>query len=307
MFTQVRHIKILEDSIGQRIDNFFIRLCKGIPKNRIYKAIRSGEVRVNSNRVNAFYRLFKGDIIRVPPFKFSEKDTHKKIRAKEFPIIYEDDHLLVINKPAGFAVHGGSGISFGGVIEQLRAAKPEFNFLELVHRLDRDTSGLLMIAKNRKTLCSLHQMLSIGKINKYYLALVEGDWVNNFQHIKFSLTKKLLPSGERRVYIDPDNGKSAHTVVMLKNRFGSHSLLNVQLHSGRTHQIRVHLSSSGFPILGDEKYGHRNCQKMELFSKEKLQRMFLHAHRLIFQHPILKERLDLIAELPIDYINIIKN
>ena len=202
--------------------------------------------------------------------------------------------MLVVDKPAGVAVHGGSGVSFG-VIEQLRAARPQAKFLELVHRLDRETSGLLMVAKKRNALLALHAMLREGKGEKHYLALVEGDWVNDRQHIKLSLSKWTTQSGERRVKVDPD-GQRAHTIVSLKQRFGGYSLVDAELRTGRTHQIRVHLASSGFPIVGDDKYG--NDEVRAQFSRQGFGRMFLHAHRLTLAHPLTGETLTLTAELP---------
>lgn len=290
----VRLVEIDPEYEGQRIDNFLLRLCKGVPKTHIYKAIRGGQVRVNRGRVQADYRVVAGDIVRVPPFRMPSPDQPRPVPPGEFPVIFEDEALLVIDKPAGVAVHGGSGVSFG-VIEQLRAARPQAKFLELVHRLDRETSGLLMVAKKRSALLALHAMLREGKGGKHYLALVEGDWVNERQHIRMALTKWTTQSGERRVRPDPD-GQIAHTIVTLQQRFGGYSLVDAELRTGRTHQIRVHLAASGFPIVGDDKYGRDDTRAQ--FSRQGFTRMFLHAHRLTVPHPLTGEALSLTAPLP---------
>ncbi|MCJ9710862.1 RluA family pseudouridine synthase, partial [Bordetella hinzii] len=240
------------------------------------------------------YRLAVGDVVRVPPLRLPDPGVPRPVPASEFPIVYEDDAMLVVDKPAGVAVHGGSGVSFG-VIEQLRAARPEARFLELVHRLDRETSGLLMVAKKRSALLALHAMLREGKGGKRYLALVEGDWVNDRQHIRLALSKWTTQSGERRVKVDPD-GQAAHTIVTLKQRFGGYSLVEAELRTGRTHQIRVHLAASGFPIVGDDKYGTDEVRAA--FARRGFNRMFLHAYQLTLDHPLTGERLDLVAELP---------
>ncbi|MVW77904.1 RluA family pseudouridine synthase [Bordetella sp. 02P26C-1] len=290
----VRLVEVGPEHEGQRIDNFLLRLCKGVPKTHIYKAIRGGEVRVNKGRIQADYRVAVGDVVRVPPFRMPAPDQPRPVPAAEFPVVFEDDAMLVIDKPAGVAVHGGSGVSFG-VIEQLRAARPGAKFLELVHRLDRETSGLLMVAKKRSALLALHAMLREGKGGKHYLALVEGDWVNERQHIRMALTKWTTQSGERRVRPDPD-GQPAHTIVTLQQRFGGYSLLDAELRSGRTHQIRVHLAASGYPIVGDDKYGRDETRAQ--FARQGFTRMFLHAHQLTLPHPLTGETLTLTAPLP---------
>lgn len=295
-------VEVGAEHAGQRLDNYLVRLCKGVPKTHIYKAIRGGEVRVNKGRISADYRVAEGDIVRIPPLRLPDPGTPRPVPGAEFPIVFEDDALLVVDKPAGVAVHGGSGVSFG-VIEQLRAARPDAKFLELVHRLDRETSGLLMVAKKRSTLLALHAMLREGKGDKHYLALVEGDWVNDRQHIKLGLSKWTTQSGERRVKVDPD-GQSAHTIVTLKRRFGSYSLVDAELRTGRTHQIRVHLAASGFPIVGDDKYGHDEVRAH--FARLGFGRMFLHAHSLTLAHPVTGEPLTLTAELPPACLKILK-
>ncbi len=289
----VRMFQIDTDQAGQRLDNFLVRVCKGVPKSHLYKAIRSGQVRVNKGRVTADYRLQQGDSLRVPPLRLPAPGEARVVPPAAFPVIYEDDAMLVVNKPAGVAVHGGSGVSFG-VIEQLRAARPN-TMLELAHRLDRETSGLLMIAKKRSALVALHDMLREGKGRKHYLALVKGDWVNDRQHLKAPLLKWLTASGERRVRVDPA-GKPAHTIITLQKRYGDYSLLDAELRTGRTHQIRVHLAAAGFPIVGDDKYGSDEVRAH--FARLGLNRMFLHAHRLEIPHPLTGSVLRLHVDLP---------
>ncbi len=300
MKINVQRVTVSKEYAEQRIDNFLIRFCKKIPKSRIYKAIRSGEVRIGSSRISAKHRLSEGDIIRIPPlFALRNQETCLNYGSgKEFPIIYEDQSLLVINKPAGQAVHGGSGITFG-IIEELRKNRPDSPFLELVHRLDRDTSGLLMIAKKRRVLCLLQEMLKNRTIKKLYLALVEGNWKEHFMRITLPLSKKVSRSGERIVYVDVDHGKKSNTVVRFKNQIDQqYSLLEIELFSGRTHQIRVHLASTGFPILGDTKYGLFH-KKDDLSIKDlKSETMYLHAYSLSLTHPDSGKKLNLISDAP---------
>src|SRR5574343_1730068 len=255
----VTHAVITEEEQGQRLDNFLIRRCKGVPKSHIYRILRSGEVRVNSKRVDATYRVQEGDTVRIPPIRIAERSQNQIDDAAqqrtELPIIYEDEALLVIDKPEGIAVHGGSGVSFG-VIEALRRQRPQAKFLELAHRLDRETSGILLVGKKRLALTALHDMFREhgAGADKRYLVLVKGRWMNNTQHAKFPLYKYLTEGGERRVMVR-DDGKASHTIFRLLARWPEMSLLEAQLKTGRTHQIRVHLAHLGFPILGDEKYG----------------------------------------------------
>jgi 23S rRNA pseudouridine955/2504/2580 synthase len=291
----VRQINVTDANEGQRLDNFLISLCKGVPKSRLYKAVRSGEVRVNRSRAQVDQRLQIGDVVRVPPMREAAPAAARFTPPNEFPIVFEDDALLIIHKPAGVAVHGGSGVSHG-VIEQLRAARPGASFLELVHRLDRDTSGLLMIAKQRKALVRLHAMLREGGGDKHYLALVEGNVLNDRQHLKQSLAKWTTQSGERRVKVDPE-GQEAHTVITCIKRFGEYSLVEAELRTGRTHQIRVHLAHAGHPIIGDDKYGQDVSQAL-FKSKWGFDRMFLHAARLSITHPMTGEALSTEAPLP---------
>jgi 23S rRNA pseudouridine955/2504/2580 synthase len=295
---QVQLVTISEEDAGQRIDNYLVRICKGVPKSHIYRVLRSGEVRVNKGRIDQTYRLEIGDIVRIPPVRMAEKPAPTAPGA-EFKILLEDNHLLVIDKPAGVAVHGGSGVSYG-VIEQLRAARPQAKFLELVHRLDRDTSGILMLAKKRSALTNLHEQMRDGETDKRYLVLVHGDWQNPRQHVKLPLHKYTAADGERRVRVQED-GMPSHTVFNLLRKYGSFALLEAELKTGRTHQIRVHLAASGFALAGDDKYGdfalNRTLQKAD-GARVALKRMFLHAHQITFVHPETGVSTTLNAPLP---------
>lgn len=295
---QVQLVTISEEQAGQRIDNFLLRICKGVPKSHLYRVLRSGEVRVNKGRINQTYRLEPGDVVRIPPIRMADKPLRSAPPA-EFRVLLEDKHLLVIDKPAGVAVHGGSGVSHG-VIEQLRASRPDASFLELVHRLDRDTSGILLLAKRRSALTNLHEQIRDGALDKRYLVLVQGEWKNARQHVKLPLLKYTLPDGERRVRVQ-SGGLPSHTAFNLLRKYGAFALLEAELKTGRTHQIRVHLASSGFPIAGDDKYGdfalNRSLQKAET-GRAALKRMFLHAHRITFTHPESGQSVTLTAPLP---------
>ena len=292
----VTWLEVGEESEGQRIDNFLLRIAKGVPKSHIYRVLRSGEVRVNKGRVQAEYRVKPGDRVRVPPMRTAERSTQAAVPAREFEIAFEDEALIVVDKPSGTAVHGGSGVSFG-VIEQLRRARPQAKFLELAHRLDRETSGLLVVAKKRLALTKLHDMFRDGGINKRYLALVKGRWRNELQHVKLPLHKYLTAEGERRVSVDAE-GKAAHSIVRLVARWENFSLVEVELRTGRTHQIRVHLSHLGFPIAGDDKYGDFSLNKD--LQKAGLRRMFLHAARLALPHPLSGAPVELESPLPVE-------
>jgi 23S rRNA pseudouridine955/2504/2580 synthase len=283
---QAQFVTISDEDAGQRIDNYLLRVCKGVPKSHIYRILRSGEVRVNKGRIDQLYRLAAGDIVRIPPVRVAEKASTAAVPGAEFDILFEDAHLLVIDKPSGTAVHGGSGVSFG-VIEQLRASRPDAKFLELVHRLDRDTSGLLMLAKKRSALTNLHAQMRDGLTDKRYLTMVHGDWKNARQHIKLPLHKYTTAEGERRVAVQ-EGGMESHTVFSLLKKWQHFALLEAELKTGRTHQIRVHLASSGFPILGDDKYGDFALNRVLLKADDTrgaLKRMFLHAHQITFTHP----------------------
>ncbi len=292
-------LEVGEEAAGQRIDNFLLRVCKGVPKSHVYRILRSGEVRVNKGRVSPEYRLCPGDVVRVPPIRLSaraEAAPSAAIPEREFDVVHEDDALLVIDKPAGIAVHGGSGLSFG-VIEQLRRMRPAARMLELAHRLDRETSGLLIIAKKRSALSGLHEAFRHGGIRKRYLALVKGRWMSPRQDVRLPLLKYLTADDERRVRVS-EEGKDAHSIVRLVSRWENFSLVEVELKTGRTHQIRVHLAHLGFPLAGDDKYGDFELNKA--LQKMGLKRMFLHAAKLRFRHPLDAEAqpLSLEAALP---------
>ena len=290
----VAFLTVDESGESQRIDNFLFRLLKGVPKSHVYQILRGGEVRVNKKRVKPTYRLQLGDLLRIPPIRVAEKPQTEFVPAVEFPILYEDDALLALNKPSGVAVHGGSGVSFG-VIEQMRRARPQAKFLELVHRLDRETSGVLLLAKKRSALTAMHEIMREGNSDKRYYTLVLGQWRNAKQHVRLSLHKFDTPQGEKRVMVRED-GQVSHTIFTLQKSWLEFSLLEAQLKTGRTHQIRVHLSHLGFPIAGDDKYGDfaRNRELM----KQGLKRMFLHAHSISFSHPLTGEPLHITAPLP---------
>jgi 23S rRNA pseudouridine955/2504/2580 synthase len=285
-------VEVGEEAASQRIDNFLLRHLKGVPKSHVYRVLRSGEVRVNSGRVKPEYRLQPGDRVRVPPVRMSVKTS--KAKPAEFPVVYEDPALLVVDKPAGVAVHGGSGVSFG-VIESLRASRPQAKFLELAHRLDRDTSGLLMVAKKRSALVELHRMLRDGELGKVYLAVAKGRWEGGTREIRESLHKYVNAKGERRVSVRED-GVAAVTRVKRLQANDRFSFLEVTLLTGRTHQIRVHLAHAGHPVLGDDKYGDFGHNHQ--LEKAGVRRLFLHASRLAFCHPLSKERLQLESPLP---------
>ena len=319
-------VTVDEDYAGQRLDNFLIRQLKGVPKTHVYRIIRSGEVRVNKGRAQADTRVETGDIVRLPPVRTSERAEQKAeaiqaaqevVRhgamstvggfapAAEFPVLFEDDFVLAIDKPAGVAVHGGSGVSFG-VIEQLRMARPESDFLELVHRLDRETSGVLLIAKRRMALKLLQEQFRERETDKVYLALVKGVWPANQRVIDKALHKYEAPNGERRVKVvanDHPDGLRSITLVKIKQTFaeGRFTLLEVTIKTGRTHQIRVHLADAGHPIAGDDKYGdfdlNKALQKTSAHAPS-LKRMFLHAWSLKFNHPKLRKVVHLTADLP---------
>jgi 23S rRNA pseudouridine955/2504/2580 synthase len=280
----VRHVTIDAANVGQRIDNFLRLHLKGVPKARIYRGLRKGEVRVNKGRVRQDYKLRDGDSVRIPPLRINDARTpvtpgNSSLATLDAAILYEDSRLLLLNKPPGWAVHGGSGRSYG-IIEALRALRPSAPYLELVHRLDRDTSGCLMIAKTRSALTQLHTLLRASQVTKSYLTLVNGSPRKNRLQISSSLRKQVMRSGERMVQTD-EGGKSALTIVDVLDRTPVASLLRARIITGRTHQIRVHLSSVGHQIAGDEKYGSAEFNKTA--RGWGLKRLFLHAHRLSFK------------------------
>ncbi len=308
----MQFLTVDEESAGQRLDNFLIRVLKGVPKTHIYRIIRSGEVRRNKGRVSAEDRVQPGDVLRIPPIRLSERVEEKVAHpapAREFPVVFEDEAFLAIHKPAGIAVHGGSGVSFG-VIEQMRQARPQARLLELVHRLDRETSGLLLIAKKKSALKVLQDQFRERETGKTYLALVKGAWPVRLKVLDQPLHKYLLPDGERRVRVtgkdDPEGMKSVTLVKLLQpvpamagldaSYAEGFSLLEVTIKTGRTHQIRVHLASAGHPIAGDDKYGDFELNRQ--LSRIGFKRMFLHAWRLKISHPVGGEVLQLQAPLP---------
>lgn len=296
---QVRLLVIDAEQEGQRIDNYLKTQLKGVPKSLIYRILRKGEVRVNKKRIKPEYKLIAGDEVRVPPVRVAEANELpsaklSSIQALEAMILFEDDALIVLNKPAGMAVHGGSGLSFG-VIEALRSLRPESRFMELVHRLDRDTSGCLLIAKKRSVLKSLHEQLRLKTMRKQYSALVRGQWQAHVKVVNAPLLKNVLQSGERIVRVNPE-GKPSETRFHILKRFAEATLVEASPITGRTHQIRVHTAHAGHPIACDDKYGEATFDgKMRGLG---LQRLFLHASRLTFRHPV--EQKDMTMEAPLD-------
>ena len=276
---KVRTHCVSGEEAGQRLDNFLMRCWRGLPRTRVYRLIRKGEVRVNRGRSRPDYRLRAGDLVRLPPVRMAPRERLVRPDASlESRILHEDARLLVLDKPAGMAVHGGSGVR-QGVIEVLRANRPEAPFLELVHRLDRDTSGCLLIARRRSELRRLHALLRDGRIEKEYLALVVGDWQGGPRWIEAPLVKNRLQGGERVVRVAPD-GRPARSRFEPLARCGGFTLMCVKLDTGRTHQIRVHAAHAGHPLAGDEKYGDREANRR--LRDVGLRRLFLHAHRLAF-------------------------
>jgi 23S rRNA pseudouridine955/2504/2580 synthase len=294
-------LEVGEEAAAQRIDNFLLRRLKGVPKSHVYQVLRSGQVRVNSGRVKPEYRLRLGDKVRLPPVRVSEPKP-SKAKPLNLPVVFEDAALIVIDKPSGVAVHGGSGVSFG-VIESLRAERPQAKFLELVHRLDRDTSGLLMIAKKRSALVELHRMLREGEVEKVYLAIAKGCWQGKTREMREPLHKYVTASGERRVSVHAA-GQAAATQAKRIRASEAFSLLELRLLTGRTHQIRVHLAHAGHPVLGDDKYGDFELNRA--LAKGGVKRLFLHASRLALKHPLGAQRLALEARLPTDMGDFIK-
>ena len=288
------------ESAGQRLDNYLLRLLKGVPKTHVYRVIRSGEVRVNKGRAGADTRVAEGDLIRVPPMRLAAPST-VVVPPREFDVLLEDEHLLAIVKPAGVAVHGGSGVSFG-VIEQLRRARPQAKYLELVHRLDKETSGILLLAKKRSALTALQDQFRARQTGKIYNALVFGDWPAKLKVIDEALHKTHDAAGERQVRVvaaDHADGRRSITLVKVLRALAGATLLDVTIKTGRTHQIRVHLASHGHPIVGDPKYGDF-AQNKALAKQKRFERMFLHARELSFDHPASGERVCLQAPLPDD-------
>lgn len=283
---QVQFVTIDSEMVGQRIDNFLRTQLKGVPKSMLYRIVRKGEVRVNKKRIKPEYKLQIDDVVRIPPVRVAQENEPPstkltKVAALESQIIYEDDVLIVVNKPSGMAVHGGSGLSFG-LIEALRALRPEQRFLELVHRLDRDTSGILLVAKKRSALKSLHEQLRDKTVDKRYQALVNGHWPENRFKVKAPLQKNVLQSGERMVSVHPD-GKPSETRFRILQQFEQATLVEASPITGRTHQIRVHCQHAGHSIACDDKYGDKEFD--QLMQQQGLKRLFLHAYRIAFVHP----------------------
>ncbi|MBU3022712.1 23S rRNA pseudouridine(955/2504/2580) synthase RluC [Aestuariibacter sp. A3R04] len=304
---KVRFVTIESDLAGQRVDNFLRTQLKGVPKSMIYRILRKGEVRVNKGRVKPDYKLVANDLVRIPPVRIAEvKDTPnpklEKVAELESCILYEDERILVINKPSGTAVHGGSGLNFG-LIEGLRALRPQASFMELVHRLDRDTSGCILIAKKRSALRHLHAQLREGQMDKRYQALVAGAWPENRFKVKAPLLKNVLQSGERLVSVN-DNGKPSETRFRILQRFTGATLVEASPITGRTHQIRVHCQHAGHAIACDPKYGdvHFDDQMRRLG----LKRLFLHAASIRFIHPGTEETVRFDAPLDSALTNSIK-
>jgi 23S rRNA pseudouridine955/2504/2580 synthase len=296
----VNWLVVGEEAEGQRIDNYLVKILKGVPKSHIYRILRSGEVRVNRGRVGPDARLASGDRLRVPPIRAATPARHP-VRVPSGPtsippVLYEDDALIALDKPSGLAVHGGSGISFG-LIERLRHARPDAKFLELVHRLDRDTSGVLLVAKKRLALTRLHADLREGRIDKRYHVLVRGKWRDAIRAVTSPLETYVTGDGERRVRVERE-GRNARTVFRLVRKWDAAdppvALLEAELETGRTHQIRVHLSHLEFPLAGDDKYGDFTWNRALV--KQGLKRMFLHAYRIQFTHPLTGA--DLVVESP---------
>ncbi|WP_287414246.1 23S rRNA pseudouridine(955/2504/2580) synthase RluC [Ruminobacter sp.] len=299
-----------EDEAGARIDNFLIRVLKGVPKSMIYRILRKGEVRVNKKRIKPEYKLQAGDEIRIPPLRMSEAKVVlpsanlDRVSALKDAVLYENDGLMVINKPCFMPVHGGSGVSYG-VIEALRSIRPELHFLELAHRLDRETSGCLIVAKKRSVLRQLHEQFREKNMQKQYLALVRGVFSKRITTVRAPLAKNVLMSGERVVRVDEVNGKPSVTDFKIRENFRDVTLVEAYPHTGRTHQIRVHLACRSHPILGDDKYGDREFDRR--FEALGLDRMFLHAEHITFTDPVINREITVYAPLPGDLENLLSN
>lgn len=295
----VRQVTVSDEYSGQRLDNFLMRELKGVPRTLVYRIIRKGEVRVNRGRVKPNHKLSAGDVVRVPPVRAAEPGqppSEASARKILEHVLLEDDRLIVINKPSGLASHGGSGINFG-LIELMRAARPDLQYLELVHRLDRDTSGCLILAKRRSALRALHEQLREGRIEKHYLALVKGQWDYGTRKVELALATHTRSGGERHVTVD-EAGKYAVSTFRPVEISREASLLEVKIGTGRTHQIRVHATAMGHPIAGDTKYGDEAWNRE--IGKLGLKRLFLHATALAFDHPRTGESVMVNAPLPED-------
>jgi 23S rRNA pseudouridine955/2504/2580 synthase len=306
---QVQWVEITEDNNEQRLDNFLITRLKGVPKSRIYRIVRKGEVRVNKGRVDVKYRLAIGDIVRIPPVRMTETSDESHpvnrglIELLQRNVLFEDDALMIVNKPPGYAVHGGSGID-SGIIEGFRKINPEQRFLELVHRLDKDTSGCLMIAKKRSALRSLHEQFREDTVTKTYLALLSGQLAKKKLIVNQPLLKNVSKGGERMVVIS-QAGKESETLFRRLKLYKDATLVEVSPKTGRTHQIRVHAAYLSHPIIGDDRYGLDNINKT--FKNRGYKQMFLHAETLQFKHPVSGETVKVSAPLPQYYIDFANN
>lgn len=304
----VRWVEIDEEHAGQRLDNFLFNLLKGVPKTRIYRIVRKGEVRVNKGRVDVKYRLQLADSVRVPPVRVAEPNESAPVQPAlkyglEKNVLYEDDCFLLLNKPSGYPVHGGSGIH-SGVIEALREIRPGQRFLELVHRLDKETSGCLLVAKKRSALTSLHELFRENGVKKSYLALLAGQWEKRTQRVNVALLKNIHKGGERMVVVS-HQGKPAETEFVRMQKFARATLVRALPKTGRTHQIRVHAAWLGYPIIGDDRYGDEKYNR--IFRGQYRARLFLHAEQLQFSHPVSGEVMTFCAPLPAELIAILEH
>ena len=304
---QVRHMDIVEDDAGQRLDNFLFRQLKNVPKSRIYRALRHGEVRVNKKRAKPDYRLQAGDLLRLPPLQMAETKkapvADKWLTVVEQAILYEDDNLIVVNKPSGLAVHGGSGLDYG-LIEVLRKMRPLCRRLELAHRLDRDTSGCTIVVKKAQVLREIHRQLREKTLQKTYLALVRGRWPRRRTLVDAPLEKNLLKSGERMVKVS-ESGKKSVTRFAIAELLPGATLIQAMPITGRTHQIRVHAQYAGFALLGDEKYAAR--EDLDWARQQGLKRLFLHASEVVLHLPGNDQPLCVKAALPSELQGVLDN
>ncbi len=303
---ELQFVTIDNERVGQRIDNFLQYLLKGVPKSHIYRLLRTGQVRVNKGRIKPDYRLLAGDVVRIPPLRLPDTNARPRISSQQKAqlrecILYEDDNLIVLNKPSGLAVHAGSGLAYG-VIDIMRALYPDTQTLELVHRLDRETSGCLLLAKRRRVLKALHDLLKQGKVKKHYLALLVGLWRSDGESVTTQLRKNTLRSGERLVRV-VDDGKHAESYFKPLDYFTNATLVDVALVTGRTHQIRVQAAHLGHPIAGDRKYGDADYNKQ--CTRLGLKRLFLHAARIEFSLPGQRQSYQFEAPLPSDLQNVL--
>ncbi|WFE67981.1 RluA family pseudouridine synthase [Thiomicrospira sp. R3] len=305
--SNVKFLEVGSEEVGQRLDNFLLKHLRKVPKMLVYRIIRKGEVRVNKGRAQPSRRLELGDIVRVPPVAMAEvgetvippKAQMDKI---ESLILYEDNDLLVINKPSGMAVHGGSGVSWG-LVELVRNLREDARRVELVHRLDRDTSGAIILAKKMSVLRNLHEQIRQDQVEKRYLTLVAGQWPKGKQKVDLPLIKNTLRSGERMVDVSPD-GKACLSYFFIQQQFAQVALMEVRLVTGRTHQIRVHARAQGCPVVGDDKYGFDEINKQ--FKALGMARLALHAKRLVFTHPLTNKQIEIEAPLFNDFTRTIK-